>query len=290
MSKHTRNGFTLVELLVVIGIIAVLVAMLLPALSRARAQANSVKCMSNMRQLHTYTMLYANEYKNYALPANQDANWEQSDWYGVIARLYFKAVMVDKNGKDLKGAPAIAAIEKTGLAKMLECPSITMPPYNSAIGWNKTNQSETPVRWTYLYNVGFGRVDNNAGLTQDDIAAYGFKKRNTIPAGVLVLTDINPYLPNGRGAITYRFFSWEREINPLHSEWLTKGGYAGAPHGISSAPRTNVLLFDGSVKTIDLKQYNKVPNKYLIDSRDWARNPNHSNYKNVDMKTVLQLD
>src|SRR5438034_8383984 len=60
----TSRAFTLVELLVVIGIIAILIAILLPTLIKSRESARRAACLSNLRQVHTAFFFYAGNYKD----------------------------------------------------------------------------------------------------------------------------------------------------------------------------------------------------------------------------------
>lgn len=110
-----QHGFTLVELLVVIGIVALLISILLPAMARARESAQAAVCASNIRQLHMASMGYAAENRGYWPPAHFDYTTIATNlhrWHGTRLR--------DTDPFDFRGSP-LRAFLQTGRVK--ECPS-----------------------------------------------------------------------------------------------------------------------------------------------------------------------
>ena len=104
------RGFTLVELLVVIGIIAVLVGILLPALAKARQSANSVKCMANLRSIGQAIFMYAGAHRdslpyglcqaNQAIQGNPAGLPEGADWSTLVLTFMSKQKGIGYSSQD----------------------------------------------------------------------------------------------------------------------------------------------------------------------------------------------
>ena len=88
-ARLRRRGFTLVELLVVIGIIAVLIGILLPALSKARALGKQTQCLSLLRQYGAAVVMYTNDNKGAYMAPGHDATNQQMWTYQLFRGKYF---------------------------------------------------------------------------------------------------------------------------------------------------------------------------------------------------------
>ncbi len=90
MRARQRRAFTLIELLVVIAIIAILAAILFPVFARAREQARSASCKSNLKQIATGFLMYAQDYDEQMAPWRNAPTFNLSDLYPNLVGPYIK--------------------------------------------------------------------------------------------------------------------------------------------------------------------------------------------------------
>ena len=195
VSKKLR-GFTLIELLVVIAIIAILAALLLPALAMAREQGKRIRCLSNMRQLGVTWMLYTGDNNdgialNSFVPPGGDPTrprWVQGYYNHEISP--FEALKPDLmlNPKFALFAPYIKALP------IYKCPSDKKTL--------KQGMQTKPTLRSYGMNAYVGWAEPPSGPVSQNFII--FRKLSEVnrpdPSRLFVITDVNP------GSICWPFF------------------------------------------------------------------------------------
>jgi prepilin-type N-terminal cleavage/methylation domain-containing protein len=257
--KNSPRGFTLVELLVVIGIIALLVGVLLPTLGRAREGAKRTQCLSNLRQMAVMLNMYANQYKgDVPLGYQANGNGAAPTMNAAEGNAYF----ISKTSSQPDGDPP-KLVRYVGLGLFLKCGYLKESGYGSG---GSAQVLFCPSTAGDLWH-GFDAVNNKWPPSQNTIrCSYSSRPstNNTNPVSGTWATDAvcwsttGPFYPVkmqfGQGLATPGEAAKMFKLQKLKSKGVISDVIAGADRiKVAHQKGFNVLYANGGARWIPIK-------------------------------------